>query len=154
MLNQRKACGHPLDNVRHCWECALIEDAEARARGRLLAATQPSTAPVAAVREAVGKYDDVLQPFLAMMRAELHANAGKGDRPGWLTMDRDTAMLEVYHHAAKLAKALRNDNVPLICEHAADVANMALMVVDICGALTLGILPAASMEADPFLQTR
>lgn len=81
------------------------------------------------------KYDDVLIPFQAMMRAELHANAGKGDRPGWLALSRDTCMLEVYHHAAKLAKALHDDNVPMICEHAADVANTAMMAVDVCGAL-------------------
>ncbi len=82
------------------------------------------------------KYDDVLMPFLALMRAELHANSDKGDRPAWLAMDADTAMLEVYHHAAKLAKAVRNDDAARIREHAADVANMALMLADVCGALT------------------
>ncbi len=107
-------------------------------------------APVAPrAGEEVAKYDDVLVPFLAMMRAELHANADKGDRPGWLTMDRDTAMLEVYHHAAKLAKALRNDNVPMICEHAADVANMAMMVVDVCGALIYATPPAPAKGEEP-----
>lgn len=36
MSNEKvKACGHPLDSYSHCWECALIEDAQARQRGRL-----------------------------------------------------------------------------------------------------------------------
>lgn len=81
------------------------------------------------------KYDDVLLPFLSLMRKELHANAGKGDRPGWMTMDANTALLEVYYHLAKLQKAVKHNDGPAIMEHSADVANMAMMVLDICGGL-------------------
>ena len=81
------------------------------------------------------KYDDVLVPFVAAMRKELHANTRKGDRPGWLTMDANTALLEVYWHAAKLSAAVKNNDGPAIQEHSADVANMAMMVLDICGGL-------------------
>ena len=81
------------------------------------------------------KYDDVLVPFVAAMRKELHANSGKGDRPGWLAMDANTALLEVYWHAAKLSAAVKNNDGPAIQEHSADVANMAMMVLDICGGL-------------------
>jgi hypothetical protein len=81
------------------------------------------------------KYDDVLVPFVSLMRRELHANAGKGDRPGWLAMDANTALLEVYYHLAKLQKAVRNNDGPAIQEYSADVANMAMMVLDICGGL-------------------
>jgi hypothetical protein len=82
-----------------------------------------------------GKYGEVLRPFLALMERELHANAGKGDRPGWLGMTADEALLEIYYHVAKLQKAMRNDDGPLIAEHAADVANMAMMALDVCGGL-------------------
>lgn len=82
-----------------------------------------------------GKYADVLTPFVAMMEAELHANAGKGDRPGWLRMSADQALLEIYYHVAKLQKAVRNEEGSRIIENSADVANLCMMMVDICGGL-------------------
>lgn len=82
-----------------------------------------------------GKYGPVLRPFVAMMERELHANAGKGDRPGWLSMDSSTALLEIYHHMGKLQQATKNADEPGIVEYAADVANMAMMLVDVCGLL-------------------
>lgn len=90
-----------------------------------------------------GKYADVLSPFLALMERELHANSGKGDRPGWLSMSRATAMLEIYYHVSKLQKAVKDGNVEAIREYAADVANMAMMAVDVCGALIVGDQPEA-----------
>lgn len=85
--------------------------------------------------EPAGKYDNVLRPFVALMERELHANSHKGDRPGWLSMSRSQASLEIYHHATKLANAMLADNPELIKEHAADVANMAMMALDVCGGL-------------------
>ena len=82
------------------------------------------------------KYADVLGPFVRLMDRELHANSGKGDRPGWLSMDRKTALLEIYYHLAKLQKAAKNDDADGIREYAADVANMSMMLVDVCGLLT------------------
>jgi len=90
------------------------------------------------------KYDNVLLPFVALMRAELHANSGKGDRPGWLRMSTDTCLLEIYYHLAKLQKAVRKEAGNAICEHAADVANMAMMLVDICGGLEVHDTPPAN----------
>lgn len=81
------------------------------------------------------KFDDVLLPFLALMRKELHANTGKGDRPGWLKMDANTALLEIVEHVAKLYKAVHNNDGPRILEHAADIANAAMMTLDVCGGL-------------------
>lgn len=89
-----------------------------------------------------GKYGAFLNPFIAFMDAELHANAGKGDRAGWLGMSRETAMLEIYYHLAKLHKAVKNDDLGSIVEHSADVANMSMMLLDICGGL-----PVAGEEA-------
>jgi hypothetical protein len=81
------------------------------------------------------KYDDVLLPFLALMREELHANAHKGDRPGWLQMDSKTAILEVFYHMGKLHQAVHRGEEAAIKEYAADVANMCMMLVDIYACL-------------------
>jgi hypothetical protein len=108
-----------------------------------LAAPQTSAAPEIGAE----KYDDVLVPFVALMRKELHANCGKGDRPGWLAIDANTALLEVYYHLAKLQKAVRNNDGPSIQEYSADVANMAMMVLDICGGLAW--IDAAQADAAP-----
>lgn len=98
-----------------------------------LEAAIPHMVPV--VEASDGKYADVLVPFLHLMEAELHANTGKGDRPGWLAMDRKTGLLEIFYHLAKMQKAVKDDDQPGIREYGADVANMAMMLVDICGAL-------------------
>ncbi|HBO1698979.1 TPA: hypothetical protein L4F66_004277 [Pseudomonas aeruginosa] len=91
--------------------------------------------PAQAQHSVPGKYDDVLLPFSKLMEHELHANAGKGDRPGWLQMDRKTALLEIYYHLGKLQKATRDNDPAGIVEYAADVANMSMMLVDVCGLL-------------------
>ena len=94
----------------------------------LMAYTSP---PAPAVPQ--GKYDEVLTPFVRLMEKELHANASKGDRPGWLSMSPDQVMLEIYYHASKLQKTLRDDDLAGVTEHSADVANMAMMALDVCG---------------------
>lgn len=81
------------------------------------------------------KYDVVLKPFLALMSRELHANSSKGDRPGWLQMSRERALLEIYYHVSKLSVAIKNADAAAIAEHSADVANMAMMALDVCGGL-------------------
>lgn len=85
----------------------------------------------------MSKYDEVLRPFVAMMEKELHANAGKGDRPGWLAMSADTCLLEIFYHLGKLQKAVKKSEGDGIGEYAADVANMCMMLADICGVLAL-----------------
>jgi hypothetical protein len=92
----------------------------------------------------------VVSRFVGLMITELAANDGKGNRPGWLTMDRKTALAEVHWHAAKLAVAAKEadadridhedlvvalNNVSRVREYAADVANCALMVLDCLGLL-------------------
>lgn len=96
----------------------------------------------------MSKYDEVLKPFVSLMERELHANSGKGDRPGWLSMSAYDCMLEIYYHAAKLQKAIKDGNGDGIAEYSADVANMAMMVADICGAIHL-----AAESAQPLIQT-
>lgn len=118
---------------------ALIRDATA------IRASASTTPPVAELSG--DKYDVVLHPFTTLMRKELHANAGKGDRPGWLQMDRKTALLELYYHLSKLQKAMKDDNADGIREYGADVANMAMMAVDVCGQLDVTRVPTGQQEA-------
>ncbi len=92
--------------------------------------------------QAVGKYAGVLTPFVEMMARELHANSGKGDRPGWLAMSADTCLLEIFYHLGKLQKAVKNGDGASMQEFAADTANMCMMLLDICGALPVGEPPA------------
>jgi hypothetical protein len=91
--------------------------------------------PVVERQPAVQKYDDTLLPFIALMRKELHSNDAKGDRPGWLAMSADTCLLEIIYHFGKLQASVRRGDEDGICEYAADVANMCMMLTDICGAL-------------------
>lgn len=83
----------------------------------------------------VRRYVDVLKPFAALMLKELCANSGKGDRPGWLKMTPTDALLEIFYHVGKLQKALKDHDNAGIVEHSADVANLCLMMTDICGLL-------------------
>lgn len=82
------------------------------------------------------KYDDTLLPFLALMRGELHANSHKGDREGWLRMTPEQALDEIRHHADKLIGPVMGRDRDRIREHAADVANCAMMLADIAGVLS------------------
>lgn len=99
-------------------------------------ANELEVAPASAPAVPDDKYTPFLGPFVRLMNAELHANAGKGDRQGWLSMSSDQAMLEIYYHAAKLQKAVRDGDGALIREHSADVANMSMMLLDLCVGLT------------------
>lgn len=91
-----------------------------------------------------GPYGDVLRPFVESMQAELHDNSHKGDRPGWLKMSRSAAVLEIYHHVGKLQIAVRDNDHPRIREYTADIANTAMMALDVCGGIEPR--PAATPE--------
>lgn len=82
-----------------------------------------------------GKYDNVLRPFYRLMEKELHANAHKGDRPVWLKMTPNECLLEVYHHAAKLQRAIRDGDGAGAVEYATDLGNLGMMMADIYGVL-------------------
>jgi hypothetical protein len=100
----------------------------------------------------------VLDAFVRRMKIELAANAGKGDRAGWMADSPRTLLAEIQHHYVKLHACVVEldrsmggevprplpwiDDDPHPCdlaervaEFAADVANMAMMVADRCGAL-------------------
>ncbi len=80
--------------------------------------------------ELAQRYPQV-EAFAVRMRAELAANSGKGDRPGWLGMSLRQAWAEIAWHNAKMASAIKAEDWPLVRELAADVANGALMLDDI-----------------------
>lgn len=80
-----------------------------------------------------GPFGCVLGPFVGFMADELHANAAKGGRENWQTMSIMTALDEVNWHTTKLNAAVQLGDPDLIKEHAADVANMAMMLLDVCG---------------------
>jgi hypothetical protein len=69
--------------------------------------------------------------FAERMRAELWANRRKGDHAGWRSMTLRQAWSEISWHVGKMAGALKAEDVSLIRELAADVANGALMLDDI-----------------------
>lgn len=129
-----------------CFGCGEFLKAGTACRSCKPMTNKPNSGIVSVSRVgSVGKYDEVLKPFMGMMEKELHANSGKGDRPGWLSMSADTCMLEIYYHLGKLQKAVKDGNGDGICEYAADVANLSMMLTDICGALNLF---AAAQPAD------
>lgn len=103
---------------------------------------------------------EVLSRFIDAMQRELAANSGKGDRAGWMSDTPRSLLAEVQHHYVKLHAAVvefdrwendefvrrlpwqghsdyltLNELLGLIREFAADVANMAMMAADRCGAL-------------------
>lgn len=98
----------------------------------------------------MSKYNAVLLPFMALMEAELHANSGKGDRPGWLRMTKWQALGEIKHHYQKLDVAVAEGDPARIKEHAADVANCALMLLDVVGLLELDTERAYLFQTGPY----
>lgn len=135
--------------IIHFAQACLYSDAESRrASAEQLKSKVQSYARAAVeadrAQRVPEKYDDTLMPFLALMRRELHANSGKGDRPGWRRMSPEVALLEIYWHTAKLSAAVKNNDGPAIEEHSADVANMAMMLLDVCDGLTPVVEHAAA----------
>lgn len=88
------------------------------------------------------------------MFAEMLANAGKGPRRGWLSTRPLTLVLETFYHVAKLQAAVVDRDKKRIREHAADVANMAMMLADRCGVLELPRPPGVDPDPDYPLSTR
>src|SRR5690349_2633697 len=68
------------------------------------------------------------------MRKELEANYTKGDRNGelgWLNIKSKKFWLgELYYHVGKLQSALMSNDIEQIKENCADVANIAMMILD------------------------
>lgn len=80
-------------------------------------------------------YDQVTEEFSKYMKKELEANYRKGDRNGaggWLEVkDNKFWISELYYHVGKLQSALMNEDTERIKENCADIANLALMTLDV-----------------------
>lgn len=80
-------------------------------------------------------YDKILPEFMKYMRKELEANYTKGDRigpKGWLQIKESKPWIsDIYYHVGKLQSALMNNDIDRIKENCADVANLAMMVLDV-----------------------
>lgn len=111
--------------------------------------------------------------FVECMIEELAENVVKGGRttqagrPGWLTMNRKQAMAEIGWHLAKLQVAAKDLDArrggssilvegemeeayaEAVREYAADVANCALMALDVMGLLFETSAPAGTSEGPP-----
>ena len=79
-------------------------------------------------------YDRILPIFNKYMRKELEANFRKGDREGpngWFAVkDKKFWLSELYYHVGKLQAAFMADDTERIKENCADIANQAMMVLD------------------------
>jgi hypothetical protein len=76
------------------------------------------------------RYPEVAR-FVDSMYAELFANAHKGNQASWRAMNLREAWQEISWHGAKLAVAIKTQDEAAAREFAADVANGAMMLVDI-----------------------
>ncbi len=65
------------------------------------------------------------------MVIQLEANQQKGDRVVWVNMPVEDMINEIHYHTEKLSIAVKRKDKKLIREYAADVANLAGMVMDI-----------------------
>lgn len=98
----------------------------------------------------MSKYDEVLRPFNAAMERELHANSHKGDRPAWIQVPAATLMSELLYHHSKLQVALDAGDGDRILEYSADIANISMMIADVCGALSL--MPVVATPREKLLE--
>ncbi|AZA73550.1 hypothetical protein [Chryseobacterium indoltheticum] len=80
-------------------------------------------------------YDQVTEKFVEYMKKELEANFQKGDRNGqggWLEVkDNKFWISELYYHVGKLQSAMMSNDIHRIEENCADIANLALMTLDV-----------------------
>ncbi len=88
-------------------------------------------------------YKEITNLFQEEMIKQLAVNKRKGDRPGWLACDPMQLVLEIYYHTGKLQQAVKENDLELIREYTADVANMSMMVLDRSG----GLLPDTGEES-------
>ncbi len=80
-------------------------------------------------------YDAILPEFAKFMKKELEANFTKGDRTGehgWLSVTENKYWIQdLYYHVGKLQAAVMNNDIERIKENTADIANLAMMMLDV-----------------------
>lgn len=78
---------------------------------------------------------ELIRRFGLLMHAEIAANMPKGGRNHWTSTLPTSWPAELHHHVAKLDLAIAGKDTAKIREHAADVANGCLMLLDGTGLL-------------------
>lgn len=78
-------------------------------------------------------FADKVRRFSQMMMGEFRSNEHKG--VSYQSLSPEQSFAEILKHMSKLYRAMKANNVRAIGEHAADVANCALLVADRCNAL-------------------
>lgn len=76
---------------------------------------------------------ELVREFSTWMHTELDANWRKGPPRSWRRESVAWGLSEVRAHVEKLQRAVERGGPSDVREHAADVANCALMLADICG---------------------
>lgn len=72
--------------------------------------------------------------FASLMKTELDENFFKGDREAWINMSEAEALGEIRYHVEKLENSVEMDEgEDKIKEHAVDVANCAMIFLDVMG---------------------
>lgn len=98
------------------------------------------------------RLDEKMEILNGAMHNELKANEKKGD---WAGEDAQQHVHELLYHAAKLSLAVRFSSKHAVLEYCADVANHALMVIDLVGAwdATLDLTPVEyGEEGEPWVK--
>lgn len=65
------------------------------------------------------------------MIIQLEINQHKGDRKNWVNLKSEELVVELRYHTDKLEKAIKGGVKSLIKEYAADVCNIAGMILDV-----------------------
>lgn len=77
--------------------------------------------------------EPIREAFAEKMKGELDDNFFKGDREAWLSMSKDEALSEIRYHLEKLEVSMEEGEREQIEENAADVANCAMILLDVMG---------------------
>lgn len=75
----------------------------------------------------------LVDTYAEMMKHELDENWPKGDREVWATHSKDDGLAEVQYHVDKLVNAVALDEKERVKEYAVDVANCAMIFLDMMG---------------------
>jgi hypothetical protein len=86
---------------------------------------------------AIGDCCDAIAPvvvrFSESMLFKLHRHHAKGDREGWAKEDPQWLLSRLLEETSELSAAINLGNPTDVRNEAADVANFAMMIADVCG---------------------
>lgn len=106
--------------------------------------------PAQAVKEWSGESRTlpVVLAFARRMEAKLAKNRHKGDRGGWLKDTPSALLRRLKVETNELEKAIQSNSCGDIANEAADVANFAMMIADVCGGVQADDSCAGAVKAD------